>query len=182
MKAIAPVVAGLFMCALGLSTSLSAAAAARGQDDKDVTLKGCLVKGEGDGSGYLLTNTPAEPDWQRSADTNLQPGAVGTSGGFESVFYWLDGDNDLKTNIGHQVEIRGDLKGDLKDGEIRIDRKDNWTELTVKSDGRSMKANVPNASMFPSPREEKDRKVHVLVRKVDVEKVTMLSASCGEPR
>ena len=45
-----------------------------------------------------------------------------------------------------EVEIRGDVKGDLKDGEIKLDRKDRWTELTVKSDGRTMKANVPNAS------------------------------------
>jgi len=98
------------------------------------------------------------------------------------VFYWLDGDKDLKTNVGHQVEIKGDLKGDLKDGEIKLDRKDNWTEMTVKSDGRTMKANVPNASLFPATHEDKDKKVDVLVRKVDVDHVTMLAASCDELR
>jgi len=180
MKSTGRTLTTLFACALGLAATHTDITAAGGLDD-NVTLKGCLVKGDGDGSGYLLTNTPAEPDWQRSGDAKIQPSTVGTSGGFESVFYWLDGDNDLAKNIGHQVEIKGDLKGDLKDGEIKLDRKDNWTEMTVKSDGRSMKANVPNASMFPAPGENKDRKVHVLVRKVDVEHVNMISASC-EPR
>ena len=181
MKATGRTLAGLFACALCVAAPLPSVAA-RGLEDKDVTLKGCLMKGEGDGAGYLLTNAPAEPDWQRSGDSKIQPSTVGTSGGFESVFYWLEGDDDLRTNIGHEVEVRGDIKGDLKDGEIKLDRKDKWTEMTVKSDGRTMKANVPNASMYPAPNKDDDRKVRVLVRKVDVEHVKMLAASCGEPR
>jgi hypothetical protein len=170
--------AGLLACSVCLSAPFISGAAVLGGQDKGVTLKGCLVKGEGDGSGYLLTNLPAEPAWQRSADATIQPSVVGTTGGFESVFYWLDGDNDLQKNIGHQVEIKGDLKGDLEDGEIEMDRKDKWTELKVKSDGRTMKANVPNASLFPAPGADRDKKVQVLVRKVDVEHVTMLAATC----
>ena len=173
--------AGLIACALSLSAPFFTGAAVLGEE-REVTLKGCLVKGEGDGSGYLLTNSPADPEWQRSAASRIEPSTVGTTGDFRSVFYWLDGDKDLKTNIGHQVEIKGDLKGDLKDGEIKLDRKDNWTEMTVKSDGRTMKANVPNASLFPATHEDKDKKVDVLVRKVDVDHVTMLAASCDELR
>lgn len=172
---------GLTACTLCLSLPFTTGIAVL-QGADDVTLKGCLVKGEGNGSGYLLTNSNSVPAWQRSDDTRVQPGQVGTSGGFESVFYWLDGDSDLQKHVGHQVEITGDLEGDLEDGEIRLDRKDRWTELTVKSDGRSMKAIVPNASMFPGPLDDKDRKVHVLVRKVDVEHVTMRAASCDEAR
>ncbi|MEQ1727695.1 MAG: hypothetical protein ABL982_04880 [Vicinamibacterales bacterium] len=171
--------AGLLACTLSLGALFVSGAATLGAAD-EVTLKGCLVKGEGDGSGYLLTNTPAEPDWQRSDAARIAPDAVGTTGSFESIFYWLDDDNDLKTNIGHQVEITGDLKGDLKDGEITLDRKDRWTELTVKSDGRTMKANVPNASVFAAPGDDKERKARVLVRKVDVGKVTMLAVTCEE--
>jgi len=171
--------AGLLACTLSLGAPLISGAAVLGGAD-EVTLKGCLVTGAGDGAGYLLTNTPAEPDWQRSESARIAPGAVGTTGGFESIFYWLDGDDDLKTNIGHQVEVTGDLKGDLKDGEITLDRKDRWTELTVKSDGRTMKANVPNASVFAAPGDDKDRKARVLVRKVDVDKVKMLAATCAD--
>ena len=172
----------LCACAMALSTPLVGGAAARGLEDSDITLKGCLVKGDGDGAGYLLTNTMSEPGWQRSADAKVEPSAVGTTGGFASVFYWLDDNDDLGKNIGHQVEITGDLKGDLKEGEIKLDRKDKWTEMTVKSDGRTMKANVPNASIYPAPGADKDQDSRVLVRRVDVEKVTMLGASCGERR
>jgi hypothetical protein len=171
-------IAGLFACAVAGAMPIQAAAGSKvALDDKDIKLTGCLVKGEGDGSGYLLTNTPNDPGWQ-TADTKVAPSSVGTTGSFATVFYWLDGDGDLKRHVGHRVEIEGKLKGDLKDGEIKMDRKDKWTELTVKSDGRSMKANVPNASIFPASNADKDRKVNALVRKVDVEKVHMLAASC----
>jgi hypothetical protein len=148
-------------------------------DDKDIKLTGCLLKGEGDGAGYLLTNSPAEPAWQRSADAHVAPSAVGTTGTYADIFYWLDGDSDLKRNVGHRVEIEGELKGDLKDGQIEMDRKDKWTEMTVKSDGRTMKARVPHTSIV-APEGEKDKKSRILVRKVDVSKVKMLAASCEQ--
>jgi hypothetical protein len=104
--------------------------------------------------------------------------AIGTAGAYSTVFYWLKNDDDLKKNVGHRVEIEGELKGDIKEGEIKLDRKDNWTELEVKSDGDTMKAKVPNAYIFPDPTRDKDRKLPTLVRKVDVDHVKMLSASC----
>jgi hypothetical protein len=174
------IAAALCAATLGLAGTFSSQVGARALDD-DVTLKGCLVKGEGDGAGYLLTNAVGMPGWQRSDNSKIEPSAVGTTGGVESVFYWLDDDDDLDKNVGHQVEITGELEGELKDGQIELDRKDAWTEMTVKADGRTMKANVPNASMYPAPREDHDRKARVLVRRVDVSKVTMLEASCGTP-
>lgn len=162
------VFAGLLALTVGV-------AAPRVDADNDIKLTGCLIKGEGDGSGYLLTNTPAEPAWQHSADAHVAPSAVGTTGGFATVFYWLDGNGDLKDHIGHRVEIEGDLKSDFKPGEIKLDRKDRWTELTVKADGRTMKAHVPHTSIVADTSEKKG---DVLVRKVDVEHVKMLAATC----
>jgi hypothetical protein len=147
-------------------------------EDKEIKLSGCLVRGEGDGAGYLLSNTPAEPSWQRSGDANVAPSTVGTTGGYATIFYWLDGDSDLKDHVGNRVEVEGELKGDLKEGEIKIDRKDNWTELTVKADGRTMKANVPHSSVLPAPGRNGDSKNDILVRRVDVSKVRMLAATC----
>ena len=46
----------------------------------------------------------------------------GTSGDYTTLFYWLDGSGDLNQHIGHRVEIAGDLKGDVKEGEITTDR------------------------------------------------------------
>ena len=110
-----------------------------------------------------------------AADAPRRPPS-GTTGVFTNIFYWLDKDDDLVPHVGHQVKIEGDLKGELRDGQIKIDRKDQWTEIEVESDGRDMKARVPNASVVAGP--NADRKMAVLVRRVDVNKVRMLDATC----
>jgi hypothetical protein len=56
----------------------------------------------------------------------------------------------IEANIGHQVEIKGDLKGALTEGEIKLDR-DNWMMTGSPS---AMKANVPNPSIFPASRDD----------------------------
>jgi hypothetical protein len=141
---------------------------------EDIKLTGCLVRGE-DG-GYLLTNGPSEPAWQR-ADTSVTPGAVGTSGTVASIFYWLEDDDDLRSHVGQRVEVEGELKGEIADGEIEIDRKDKWTEITIKADGDTLEARVPHMSVVPVG--DGDRKVPVLVRKIDVDRVRMVGASCA---
>ena len=137
----------------GTDASVQAAAGGR----EKIKLNGCLVKAEGD-DGYLITNLPSEPG-SSTADRNVATSAIGTSGAFSTVFYWLRDDDDLKDHVGHRVEIEGDLKGDIKEGEIRIDPKDNWTEIEVKAGGDEMKAKVPNAYVFPDATRDKDRKI-----------------------
>jgi hypothetical protein len=144
---------------------------------QEIRLSGCLVRGE-DGDGYLLTNAPGEPAWQSTADGNVAPGAVGTTGAFATVFYWLDDDDELADNVGRLVEIDGELEGDLEDGQIKIERKDDWTEIEVESDGDHLKARVPHSSIVAAPGPD-ERRARVLVRKVDVENVRMVSATCG---
>jgi hypothetical protein len=156
------------------------AASASRAADKKVKLSGCLIRGEGDREAYLLINPPSEPQLT-STERQVKPSVLGTSGNYATIFYWLDGDGDLKQHIGHRVEIEGDLSGDVKDGEIQTDRKDNWTDVTVKADGRTIKAHVPNTSLFPASDRDKNRKSEILVRRVDVARVRMISASCDEP-
>jgi hypothetical protein len=165
------------LLAAGIVAPVLHARASSGGGDKDIKLTGCLIKGEGDG-GYLITNLPSEPAASSGASAGVATTAIGTAGGFATMFYWLDGDGDLKRHVGHRVEIDGHVKGDLKDGEIKLERKDNWTELRVTSDGHSMKAQVPNASMMPASDHDKDQKMTALVRRVDVDHVRMLSANC----
>jgi hypothetical protein len=145
--------------------------------DEKIKLSGCLIKAEGE-NDYLISNLPSEPGSSPIADRSVTTTSIGTAGNFTNVFYWLGGDNDLKKNIGRRVEVEGELKGDIKEGEIKLDRKDNWTDLEVKSDGHEMKAKVPNAYIFPDPTRDKDKKISAIVRKVDVEHVKMLSATC----
>ncbi len=161
-------------CVLAAAFVSPTGLAARALADDDIKLTGCVVRGEN--GGYLLTNAPGEPAWQNSADSHVTPGTVGTTGGFTEIFYWLRNDNDLKPHVGHKVEVEGELKGDLKEGEIKSDRKDRWTEIEIKSGGESMKARVPHASVVPAGKG--DQKMPILVRKVDVRKVRMLAANC----
>jgi hypothetical protein len=171
--------AGLFACTMMIPQLDAGSATPFRVDDNQVKLTGCLVKGERGDHGYLITNLPSEPASTSSAGVNVVPGAVGTTGAYSTIFYWLDGDDDLERHVGHRVEIEGRVKGDLKPGEIKLERRDNWTEVTVKSDGRSMKATVPNASLFPaSTRDDSNRKISALVRKVDVDHVRMVAARC----
>ena len=80
---------------------------ASGAADKTAKLSGCLIRGEGDGAGYLLANSPTEP-WLNSPGRQITPSALGTSGDYATIFYWLDGNGDLKQHIGHRVEVEGD--------------------------------------------------------------------------
>jgi hypothetical protein len=153
-----------------------AAAPHRAAADDEVKLNGCLIKGDGDGAGYLLVNVPVEPAAGSTSTAVVEPGAVGTTGAYTNIFYWLNNDGDLEDHIGHRVEIEGDQKDDVKPGEIKVDRKDQWTEVEIKSDGRTMKAEVPNASVVAGP--NSSQKIDVLVRRVNVEKVRMLGATC----
>jgi len=160
---------------LALSSPVQAGLHAAGGDD--IKLSGCLIRGDGDG-GYLLTNAPNDPAWLKGEDRQVAPSAVGTTGGFTTIFYWLEGHGDLKEHVGHRVEVEGDLKGELKEGEIKTDRKDQWTEVTVSSDGRKMKARVPHTSVVPATGRDRDKKSDILVRRVNVEHVRMLTPSC----
>jgi hypothetical protein len=169
-------VTALFVCTFVVT--LPRAGNASRAADKDVKLSGCLIRGEGNGDGYLLANPPNEP-WLSSPGKQVTPSALGTSGDYATMFYWLDGDDDLRQHVGHKVEIEGELEGDVKDGEIKTERKENWTEMTVKSDGRTIKARVPNTSMFPASEQDKERKGNILVRRVDVKSVRMLGATCN---
>lgn len=174
---IRPFLAGLIAAATvttvaAVNTSVQAAT-----KDEKIKLSGCLIKAEGE-NDFLITNLPSEPSSPASADRSVTTTAIGTAGNYTNVFYWLGGDDDLKKNVGRRVEIEGELKGDIKEGEIKLDRKDNWTDLEVKSDGHEMKAKVPNAYLFPDSSRDKDKKISAIVRKVDVDHVKMLSAAC----
>jgi hypothetical protein len=161
-------------CAVALAVSASSSLAA--DDDKLVTLSGCLIHGD---NGYLMTNIPGEPAYQRADAGKIEPGPVGTSGSGATIFYWLDDDHDLAKHVGHQVEVQGELKGDVKPGEIKIDRKAKWTSVEIKSQGRTLKADVPESLFVVSRRGvTDDDKVNILVRRVDPKHVRMLGATC----
>jgi uncharacterized protein YdeI (BOF family) len=155
------------------AVELNAAAA----QDKEITLTGCLVRAE-DADGYLLTNVAGEPAWQR-ADASVAPGPVGTSGSVATIFYWLEDDDALEDHVGHRIQVKGDLDGELADGKIEVDRKDQWVEVKIEADGDEMKARVPHSAFSIVPGRRGDDARDVLVRKVNVDDVKMIAASCS---
>ncbi len=145
--------------------------------DDDIKLSGCLVRGH-DGEGYLLTNVPGEAAWQRAADATVLPGPVGTSGTVSSILYWLGKKDGLDDHVGHHVEIEGKVLGNLQDGQIKVQPRDQWTEVEVESAGKSLKARVPR-SVLIIPAKKGDQKLDVLVRRVEPQRLRMLAAVCG---
>jgi hypothetical protein len=174
MRTPAVVLAGLLASTIALPTlRAEAAPAPRFDDDIGIRLVGCLVKGD---DGYILTNLPSGPSTISSAGASIIPDAVGTSGVYSTIFYWLDDNDELKHHVGHRVEVVGELKGDPKNAEIRLRRYYAWTEMKVKSDGRSMKVLVP--AVLPAPFVDIDTRVSAVVRRVDVDHVFMVAVGC----
>jgi hypothetical protein len=149
-----------------------------GQQDKDVRLAGCLVRAEG-GQGFLMTNLPGEAVWQQSADARVMPGPVGTSGTVSTIFYWLDERDGLDDHVGHVIEIEGRLDDELRDGELRLERKDGWTEIEVRSADGTLKAQVPRSLLVLPAEGDRETRIDVLVRRVDPRRVRMLAPVCG---
>ena len=167
------VLAGFLATTITLPMIRAEAAPAPRPDDTGVRLIGCLVKGD---DGYLLTNLPTEPSTVSPVGASIIPGAVGTAGAYSTIFYWLDGNSDLKHHIGHRVEVVGNIKGDPKNADIRFQRYLTWTEMEVKAGGHTLKTLVP--TVVPTSYVGIDGRVSGVVRKVDVDHVFMLSVGC----
>jgi hypothetical protein len=144
--------------------------------DGDIRLTGCLVRAE-HGDGYLVTNLPGEAAWQRAADATAVPGPVGTSGTVASILYWLENRDGIDDHVGQYVEIDGMLQGDLKDGQITVTPKEDWTEVGIVSGGRAMKVRMPRSVLITA--EEGGRTLDILVRRVVPQRIRMLAAGCG---
>jgi len=158
-----------------LAVAILAAANSAAAND-DIRLSGCLVRGQ-NRQGYLMTNVPGEAAWQRPGDAIVIPGSVGTSGTVTSILYWLEKKDGLDDHVGHFIEIEGKLQGDLQDGEIKVTPKGEWTEVEVEAGGKSLKAQVPRSVLIIPDKGE--RKLDVLVRRVEPQRVRMLGAVCG---
>jgi hypothetical protein len=145
-------------------------------DDTDITLTGCVLKGEG---GLLLTDAvehaPGGVAATPRASTPVVPGPL--------VFYWLDDDDDLDEHIGRRVQVRGELEGDIDKGEIELERQGPLVKLEISSGGRRVKASVPVENVEVGTAgvlaEDEDKvEMDVRIRKLDVESVALVAATC----
>jgi hypothetical protein len=187
--------------ALGLSGAVAAqqAAAVGAQpilegERKNVTLNGCVVKGDG---GYVLS-TIGEGFTVESSRTT-----VGTSGTTTTTttrtttpsspvipapdqrfIYWLDDDDDeLEKHLGERVEVIGDIKGDVERGEIEVERENEMIELEIKAEGKTITVKLPdtpaNSAVGTSGTvTDKPQDIPFKVRKFEVKSVKTIAASC----
>jgi len=155
----------MVVTALAAGSTFTQVTAAGAQEK--VTLTGCAVKGDGDGDGFLLANGVEQ------TTNEMKPARI---------LYWLDDDDDeVEKLMGQLVEVTGEVEGDVKRGEIEVERENGMIELEIKADGR--KANVKLAdvpSAIGTSGSVKDREVELpyVVRKLDVKSAKSIAPSC----
>ena len=175
------------VAAIAFASALSAIAAnaqavgtaATQQDKKDVTITGCVVKGDG---GYVLSDVSPENTAAAVAagsPSTPQPAGTVMPG---RVFYWLKDDNDLAEHAGHKVEVSGEIEGDIEKGSISAEREAGMVELEFKVEGDKKVTvkvpDVPSTVGTAGSVGDKERDIAFIVRKIDVDSVKMISASC----
>lgn len=163
---------------LAVFTALgSAQQAPAGDKDDQAVITGCVQA-----SGYKGTAGPRSLIvWSKgnvyletaTVQTKQAERAAGTAGSREMLFYWIDDENDFSKHAGQQVEIVGEISGELKKGEFEVSNKGAFTELEFEVGRRETKVLVPSA-WLSSQTPGKDADFDIVVRTVDVEKVTPL--------
>jgi hypothetical protein len=174
--------AAALAAALG-SSALAQQQSAAGDRDDQVVISGCVMRaGEAGTSGPRSLLIWSKGDvYIDAAERDVKPAErdrpVGTSGRSEPVFYWIDDEDDFARHAGKRVEIVGELADDIDKGEIEIEHKDPFTEIEFEWEGEDVTAQVPTSWLGPGT-PAKDSEFDIAIRRVDVEKVTVLSESC----
>jgi hypothetical protein len=165
------------------ATTVAAQAPAGDRDDQFVAT-GCVtqasgVRAAGPQSLFLWSRGEvylASPDIRFRPSETARP--VGTAGVFPPVVYWVDDENDFARYVGQRVEIVGEIDDEFEKGEFEIDHEGDVTEIGFEVNGREATARIPTAWLGPQTR-GRDVELDVMVRTVDVEKVTVLGACAG---
>ena len=170
-----------FAVAAVIATPATAQQARAGDKDDQIVITGCVVRTNHKMSGPRSLLVWSKGDvYLDAAGTDIRPPerAIGTSGKPGPMFYWIDDEDDFAKHVGKRVEIVGELNDEIDKGEIEVDHKDDFTEIEFEWDGTDVKARVPSAWLGPDT-PAKDSDFDIAIRRVDVEKVTVVSPSCN---
>jgi hypothetical protein len=180
MSFAAAIALGLSVSALSAASQVASAPAQQAASErKDVTITGCVVKGDG---GYVLTNV-AEATASAAVAAGMpstpQPAGTVMPG---RVLYWLTDDEDLAEHAGQRVEVRGDIKGDIETGKISAEREGGLVELEFKIDGEKKVTikvpSVPATVGTSGAVGDRERDFRYIVRRFDVDSVKTLASTC----
>ena len=172
--------------AAGVVSPANAVLASAQSRDQKVTLVGCAVKGTGDGDGFLLANSVEQTTLTTVAPTASGGATVSsttaTQMGATRILYWLDDDDDATASLmGQLIEVTGEIEGDVKRGEIEIERENGMIELEINADGRKANvklADVPSAVGTSRSVRDRERELPYLVRKLDVKSARSIAPTC----
>jgi hypothetical protein len=171
--------------AVALATLTAAPVAAQQSavkvNDDEITIRGCIRQANAQAEA-----APGMLVWSRgdlvmagvTAIGSDAPNPVGTSGVSGRVFYWLDDDEDLSKHVGQLVEIKGELD-DFERGQIKIQRRGEFTEVELDLGSKEEKARVPT-SWLGQPTAERGQEFDIVARRIDVGDVRVLGA-CNLP-
>jgi hypothetical protein len=172
------------LVSIGLACALPAAAGARtqnGDHDDQFVVTGCVAP-----ATHLRTaGPPSLFVWSRGdvylayPDVRFRPTQTPNAAGvFVPVFYWIDDEDDIARHVGQRVEVVGELSDDLDEGSIDIEHEGAFTKVEFDVNGHEAKARIPRSWLGPAIGSS-DAEFDVVVRTVDVEKVTVLG-SCAD--
>ena len=181
--------AGLTVTASGQQAAVGAAEVSR--DGDNITLVGCVVKGEGGyvlsgaGPGFVVqtTRTTVGTSGTTTTTTTTTTPAAALPAEGSRIIYWLDIDDDddeLDNHAGRRVELKGKVEGDVDRGEIEIERENNTIELEIKAKGDKITIKLPDTPAANQSGAVTDRPQDVpfVVRKLDVKSVKRLADTC----
>lgn len=159
--------------ALALAAVPLGAAQQERDNDKEVTIHGCVIPGER--GTYAMTNVTEVPGPGGSVMPEYAHG--------RRVLFWLRNDDNVKKHIGRMVEVRGEFAG-LKESEIEVKagrQGDGGMVVEFEGPGRDVK--VPNAAVGDAVgtagRTEADKDdVKTYLAYVDVKQVRVITGSC----
>ena len=182
MGLVAAAAFALALSAVAAAMQTAAGSTARPAGGDEVTLTGCVVKGEG---GYVLTNIAEPAATAAAAGTTAEMARKNREAGIAGpaqVIYWLKDDEELEAHAGHKVEVRGELEGDIEKGMISVEREQGMVELEFKvDDEKKITVKLPpgNAPVGTAGAVgDKEVDVPYVVRKIDVESVKMIASVC----
>jgi hypothetical protein len=173
--------AGALALAVGVAGTAAAGQAAivgapQKAENKDITITGCVVKGDG---GYVLTGVAEDTARAALAGTSGTADRPKDSVGPAQVIYWLKDDDELEEHAGHRVEVRGNLEGEIEKGEIAAEIEEGMIELEFKVEGDKVTVKLPSLPVGTSGNvKDKESTTHYVVRKIDVESVKTIANAC----
>lgn len=167
---------------MGSAAAAQVASGARtAAGDDEITLTGCVVRGEG---GYVLTDVTATSARREGRDETPAAAAATSAALTTRTLYWMDDEEDLEKYAGHRVEVRGEVEGDVERGEIEIERENGMIELEFKVKGEKVTIKLPETHGTPAAVgtsgtvTDKPRDFDFIVREFDVEEVKSLASVC----